>query len=73
RPLPEDWTLRGLEWTNNYFPQGWIEEAKVDDEEQLLELSSFVALRKQRILWLAYKLVEVGLENPLIYQSCLLM
>ncbi|KAF8467860.1 hypothetical protein BDZ91DRAFT_782504 [Kalaharituber pfeilii] len=60
RPLPEDWTLRGLEWTENYLPQGWIEDAKVDDEERLLELPSFVALRKQRILWLAYKLAEAG-------------
>ncbi|KAF8467428.1 hypothetical protein BDZ91DRAFT_793776 [Kalaharituber pfeilii] len=67
RPLPEDWTLRGLEWTKNYFPQGWIEEAKVDDEERLLELPSFVALRKQRILWLAYKLAEAG--DWLIYDT----
>ncbi|KAF8476036.1 hypothetical protein BDZ91DRAFT_710810 [Kalaharituber pfeilii] len=66
-PLPEDWTLCGLEWTNNYFPQGWIEEARVDDEERLLELPSFVALRKQRILWLAYKLAEAG--EWLIYDT----
>ncbi|RPB22954.1 hypothetical protein L211DRAFT_884268, partial [Terfezia boudieri ATCC MYA-4762] len=45
RPLPEDWTLRGLEFTRNYFPSGWIEEAKVDDEERLLELPSFLAAR----------------------------
>ena len=60
RPLPEDWTLRGLEFTKNYFPPGWIEEAKVDDEERLLELPSFLAARKQRILWLGYMIAKVS-------------
>ncbi|KAF8418948.1 hypothetical protein EV426DRAFT_299395 [Tirmania nivea] len=60
RPLPEDWTLRGLEFTRNYFPPGWIEEAKVDDEERLLELPSFLAARKQRILWLGYMIAKTG-------------
>jgi len=60
RPLPEDWTLRGLEFTRNYFPLGWIEEAKVDDEERLLELPSFLAARKQRILWLGYMIAKVS-------------
>ena len=23
-PLPEDWLLNGLEWTMNYFPDGWF-------------------------------------------------
>ncbi|RPB22750.1 hypothetical protein L211DRAFT_869220 [Terfezia boudieri ATCC MYA-4762] len=60
RPLPEDWTLRGLEFTRNYFPSGWIEEAKVDDEERLLELPSFLAARKERILWLGYMIAKGG-------------
>ena len=60
RPLPEDWTLRGLEWTREYFPVGFIENAIVDDEERLLELPSFLSLRKQRILWLAHMIAKVG-------------
>ena len=61
RPLPEDWTLRGLEYTMNYFPDGWIEGAKVDDEERLLELPSFLAARKERILWLGYMIAQVSI------------
>jgi len=60
RPLPEDWTLRGLEFTRGYLPPGWIEEAQVDDEERLLELPSFLAARKQRILWLGYMIAKVS-------------
>ena len=58
--LPEDWVLRGLEYTMNYFPDGWFEDAKMDDEERLLELTSFSATRKQRILWLGYMIVQVS-------------
>ena len=61
RPLPEDWTLRGLEYAMNYFPDGWIEGAKVDDEERLLELPSFLAARKERILWLGYMISQVSI------------
>jgi len=60
RPLPEDWTLRGLEFTRGYLPSGWIEEAQVDDEERLLELPSFLAARKRRILWLGYMIAKVS-------------
>ncbi|KAI5811270.1 hypothetical protein DFH27DRAFT_19132 [Peziza echinospora] len=67
RPLPEDWTLRGLEWVQDYFPEKWIESAKVDDEERLLELPSFHAIRKERILWLAYKVAMAG--DWMVYNS----
>ena len=75
RPLPEDWTLRGLEYAMNYFPKGWIEGAKVDHEERLLELPSFLAVRRERILWLGYNIskasisileyYEIGTDSPL--------
>lgn len=45
----------------NYFPDGWIEGAKVDDEERLLDLPSFLAARKERILWLGYMIAQVFL------------
>ena len=34
RPLPEDYTLRGLEWARKYFPNRWFEDAQVDEEER---------------------------------------
>jgi len=44
----------------NYFPSGWIEDAKVDYKERLLELPSCLAARKQRILWLGYMIAKVS-------------
>jgi hypothetical protein len=60
RPLPEDFNIRGLEWASSYFPEGWFENALVDDEERTLELASMAADRKERILWLAYQLTQVS-------------
>ncbi|KAI9775610.1 MAG: hypothetical protein M1839_001011 [Geoglossum umbratile] len=57
RPLPEDFNIRGLEWAASY-PQGWFENALVDDEERNLELASTAADRKERILWLAVQLAQ---------------
>jgi hypothetical protein len=48
RPLPEDFNVRGLEWTSFYFPEGWFENALVDDEERTLELTSMAADRKEQ-------------------------
>jgi Est1 DNA/RNA binding domain len=59
RPLPEDFNIRGLEWAASYYPEGWFENALVDDEERTLELASMAADRKERILWLAYQLAQV--------------
>ncbi|KAH0537601.1 hypothetical protein FGG08_005633 [Glutinoglossum americanum] len=58
RPLPEDFNIRGLEWASSYFPNGWFENALVDDEERTLELASMAADRRERILWLAYQLAQ---------------
>ncbi|KAI9756298.1 MAG: hypothetical protein M1835_000766, partial [Candelina submexicana] len=59
RPLPEDFSLRGMEWTTNYYPEYWFSHAMVDDEERSLELASMAADRKERILWLAYQVSRV--------------
>jgi Est1 DNA/RNA binding domain len=59
RPLPEDFNIRGLEWAASYYPEGWLENVLVDDEERTLELASMAADRKERILWLAYQLAQV--------------
>ena len=54
RPLPEDYMLRGLVWTHDYFPKTWF-DVQVDFEERFAEKSTFQALRVQRIIWLAKK------------------
>ncbi|KAI9779925.1 MAG: hypothetical protein M1839_007081 [Geoglossum umbratile] len=67
RPLPEDFNIRGLEWAASYYPQGWFENALVDDEERTLELASMAADRKERILWLAIQLAQHC--HSLLYDS----
>lgn len=56
RPLPEDYVLRGLEWTRKYYPGNFFENAQIDSEERSLELPSMTAIRMERILWLALRI-----------------
>jgi len=52
RPFPEDFAVRGLLWTEGYFPEGWFANDKIDEEEKYHELPSMTAERKERILWI---------------------
>lgn len=60
RPLPEDWSLRGLLWTDKLFPSDWFTSDKVDDDEKTFELASMTEQRKERVLWLGYQLTVLG-------------
>ncbi|KAI7782655.1 hypothetical protein LA080_012991 [Diaporthe eres] len=60
RPLPEDWSLRGLLWTDKLFPSDWFTSDKVDDDEKTFELASMTEQRKERVLWLGYCLALPG-------------
>lgn len=60
RPLPEDWSLRGLLWTDKLFPLDWFSSDKVDDDEKTFELASMTEQRKERVVWLGYQLALSG-------------
>ncbi|KAK7740808.1 hypothetical protein SLS53_005276 [Cytospora paraplurivora] len=60
RPLPDDWSLRGLLWTEKLYPSDWFSNDKVDDDEKTFELPSMTEDRKERVLWLGYKLASYG-------------
>ncbi|KAH8749334.1 hypothetical protein F5883DRAFT_435891 [Diaporthe sp. PMI_573] len=60
RPLPEDWSLRGLLWTDRLFPHDWFSSHNVDDDERSFELASMTEQRKERVLWLGYNLALLG-------------
>jgi hypothetical protein len=60
RPLPEDWSLRGLLWTDKLFPSDWFSGGNVDDDERGSELASMTEQRMERVLWLAYQLALPG-------------
>ncbi|KAK0613123.1 hypothetical protein B0T17DRAFT_399017 [Bombardia bombarda] len=50
RPLPEDYAMRGLLWTDKHFPDDWFCIDKVGDEERYFEVASMTEERKERIL-----------------------
>lgn len=60
RPLPEDWSLRGLLWTDKLFPSDWFTNDKVDEDEKTFELASMTEQRKERVLWLGHSLAIPG-------------
>jgi len=39
RPFPEDFAVRGLLWTDGYFPEEWFTNEKIDEEEKYHELA----------------------------------
>ncbi|KAH8742447.1 hypothetical protein F5883DRAFT_374857, partial [Diaporthe sp. PMI_573] len=60
RPLPEDWSLRGLFWTDKLYPSDWCSGDNVDDDERGFELASMTEQRKEGVLWLGYNLALPG-------------
>lgn len=59
RPFPEDWSLRGLLWCD-IFPERWFGFGSElsDDDERLFELPSMTEYRRERVLWLGWKLAS---------------
>ncbi|CAK7206331.1 hypothetical protein SEUCBS139899_009120 [Sporothrix eucalyptigena] len=59
KPLPDDWFLRGLLWSEYNFPQGWFANMEsIDDDERLMESDSTRMTRKERVLWMACRLAQ---------------
>ena len=53
KPLPEDYTIRGLIWSGFYFPSDWF-NGEVDAESKLIEETDKTPkLRAERVLLLA--------------------
>ncbi|TGO07446.1 hypothetical protein BTUL_0275g00080 [Botrytis tulipae] len=59
-PFPEDFGMRGLLWSEKYFPENWFLNMKTDEEERNHELASMLEQRKERILWLACRIADAG-------------
>ncbi|CEI40966.1 unnamed protein product [Fusarium venenatum] len=67
RPLPEDFAMRGLLYSEDYFPNGWFQSDKVDEDEKYFELASMSEQRKDRILSLGCRIATSG--NWLIWNE----
>ncbi|PHH59166.1 hypothetical protein CDD81_3668 [Ophiocordyceps australis] len=59
RPLPEDYALRGLIYTQDYFPPRWFDNDRIDDDERTLEPPSKTLDRQERILWIGRRLARM--------------
>ncbi|KAG4438346.1 hypothetical protein IFR05_006190 [Cadophora sp. M221] len=60
RPFPEDFAMRGLLWAEDYYPNDWFTNEKIDEEEKYHERASMTPQRKERILWLACRISNLG-------------
>lgn len=60
RPLPEDYAMRGLIYVEDYLPNDWFSNDKVDEDEKYFELASMIDERKERILWLGRQIAKSG-------------
>lgn len=59
-PLPEDYALRGLVYTEDYFPEGWFANERIDESDRYLEPPSKALERQERILWIGRRLADSG-------------
>jgi Est1 DNA/RNA binding domain len=59
--LPEDFSMRGQVWCQQYHPEDFFsEDCPVDDEKRLLEMLSMASSRLERCLYLRIRLCSVG-------------
>lgn len=55
-PLPEDYAMRGLIYTEDYYPNKWFDNTAIDENERYFEPASTVVKRRERILWLGHSI-----------------
>ncbi|KAF5981585.1 hypothetical protein FBULB1_4696 [Fusarium bulbicola] len=60
RPLPEDFTMRGLPYSADHFPDRWFRNNNIDEDERNLELPSQSEERKVRILSLGWRIAALN-------------
>jgi hypothetical protein len=60
RPLPEDYAMRGLLWSDRYYPDKYFIEDKTDDDEKAMEFPSMELTRKERVLYLGCRIAAQG-------------
>ncbi|KAH8686357.1 hypothetical protein BGZ61DRAFT_533902 [Ilyonectria robusta] len=56
RPLPEDYTMRGLIHPEDHNPGILLTNGKIDEEENYTEPTPLAGQRKERMLYLEYKI-----------------
>ncbi|RMI93887.1 hypothetical protein CDV36_016518, partial [Fusarium kuroshium] len=60
RPLPEDFAMRGLIYTEDYYPHGWFDNGNIEGRDRYFELRSMTRERKDRLITLGYRIAASG-------------
>ncbi|KFZ13234.1 hypothetical protein V502_06722, partial [Pseudogymnoascus sp. VKM F-4520 (FW-2644)] len=61
RPLPEDWAMRGLPFTKDYFPNAWFAEKNAEPDMHYIETESMSSQhRPERVLWPAIEISRLA-------------
>jgi hypothetical protein len=58
RPVPEDFSMRGLLWVEKYFPTNWLNSDKMEDDKKHFEVPPVAGDRKERLLWLGIQILS---------------
>lgn len=58
-PLPDDYWIRGLLWSESYFPPDWFQQER-DEDDRYLELASTTKCRTERIIQIGLRLSSFG-------------
>ncbi|EMR09666.1 hypothetical protein PNEG_01856 [Pneumocystis murina B123] len=68
-PLPEDWALRGINWSKKIWPKAYFENMTEDDFDFTVEQpdDEIIEIRIKRIIWLGFKIAS--LSNILLYNT----
>jgi hypothetical protein len=59
KQLPEDSMIRGQAWSRLYYPEGFFEDAPLEDDRPHIEEQSTVIPRRHRCLWLGVRIATV--------------
>lgn len=62
--LPEDFLIRGQAWSQLYYPEGFFEGARSEEERPIIEQPSTVLARRRRCLWLGVRIATVCYMVP---------
>lgn len=58
RPLPEDFAMRGLLFSETYYPTDWFLDHDMEEDEKYFEPPSMAMLRRERILWIGKRIAS---------------
>lgn len=62
--MPEDFLIRGQNWSQCYFPVDFFKDAMTEDDGRMIEVPSLRASRTKRCLWLGHQLAKVCYISP---------